>query len=194
MLLRLRDVSSNILASLKQDPTGGRQGIVAKVAARRVHHDPERDEEERGPKNGDDDDARRVSYQEEPMRGTIVFKPDECNGVSKAIANFVVMIMLLPEGIDGLRGEKKEPTPPLDASLHAINQSPPAYRYLLNRAAHHNSYMLLLRKCDKLDENVRPQASRKCLVFTTFRSRKGDFSHHENLPFSRHQQHPRANQ
>ena len=65
MLLRLRDVSSNILASLKQDPTGGRQGIVAKVAARRVHHDPERDEEERGPKNGDDDDARRVSYQEE---------------------------------------------------------------------------------------------------------------------------------
>ncbi len=73
----------------------------------------------------------------------------------------------------GDRGEKKEPTPPLDASLHAINQSPAAYRYLLNRAAHHNSYMLLLRKCDKLDENVRPQASRKCLVFTTFRSRKG---------------------
>ena len=91
------------------------------------------------------------------MRGTIVFKPDECNGVSKAIANFVVMIMLLPEGIDGLRGEKKEPTPPLDASLHAINQSPPAYRYLLIHAEHHNSYILPPRKCDKLDENVRPQ-------------------------------------
>ena len=37
------------------------------------------------------------------MRGTIVFKPDERTGVSKAVANFVVMIMLLPEGIDGLQ-------------------------------------------------------------------------------------------